>query len=88
MLHQIKAPQFYTDIGLQKHCYVKIQGLFKAFECFSSTFQSKLYFQGLFKTVLYIQVLFKPVLTLLTYPSMQLFLDKGRQTLLVVTQQS
>ena len=36
----------------------KIQGLFKAFECFSSTFQGKFNFQGLFKTVLYIQVLF------------------------------
>ena len=42
----------------------KIQGLFKAFECFSSTFQGKFHFQGLFKTVLYIQVLFKPVPTL------------------------
>ena len=42
----------------------KIQGLFKAFECFSSTFQGKSNFQGLFKTVLYIQVLFKPVWTL------------------------
>ena len=42
----------------------KIQGLFKAFECFSSTFQGKFNFQGLFKTVLYIQVLFKPVPTL------------------------
>ena len=39
----------------------KIQGLFKAFVCFSSTFQGKLYLQGLFKTVLYIIVLFKPV---------------------------
>ena len=38
----------------------KIQGLFKAFECF----QGKVDFQGLFKTVLYIQVLFKPVQTL------------------------
>ena len=36
----------------------KIQGLFKAFECFSSTFQGKFNFQGLSKTVLYIQVLF------------------------------
>ena len=45
----------------------KIQGLFKAFECFSSTFQGKFNFQGLFKTVLYIQVLFKPVRTLLQY---------------------
>ena len=43
----------------------KIQGLFKAFECFSSTFRGKFIFQGLFKTVLYIQVLFKPVQTLL-----------------------
>ena len=42
----------------------KIQRLSNAFECFSSTFQSKFYFQGLFKTVLYIQVLFKPVRTL------------------------
>ena len=44
----------------------KIQGLFKVFECFSSTFQGKFYFQGLFKRVLYIQVLFKPVRTLYT----------------------
>ena len=29
----------------------KIEELFKAFECFSSTFQGKFYFQGLFKTV-------------------------------------
>ena len=43
----------------------KIQGLLKAFECFSSTFQGKFYFQGLFKTVLYIQVLFKSVQTLI-----------------------
>ena len=42
----------------------KIQGLFKAFECFSSTFQNKYNFQGLFQTNLYIQVLFKPVQTL------------------------
>ena len=39
----------------------KIQELFKAFECFSSTFEGKFIFQGLFKTNLYIQVLFKPV---------------------------
>ena len=69
MLHQIKAPQFYTDLGLQKTVLNplangKSQGLFKAFECFSSTFQVKFYFQGLFKIVLYIQVLFKPVGTL------------------------
>ena len=42
----------------------KIQEVFKAFECFSSTSQGKFNFQGLFKTVLYIQVLFKPVGTL------------------------
>ena len=42
----------------------KIQGLFKAFVCYSSTFKGKLNFQGLFKTVLYIEVLFKPVQTL------------------------
>ena len=41
----------------------KIQGLFKANECFSSTFQGKFNFQGLFKKALYIQVfssLFQP----------------------------
>ena len=71
MLHQIKVPQFYTYLGLKKillnppvHVNAKIQGLFKAFESFSRTFQGKFYFQGLFKTVLYIQVLFKPVRTL------------------------
>ena len=42
----------------------KIQGLFKAFECFSSTLHGKFHFQGLFKTVLYVQILFKPVQTL------------------------
>ena len=52
MLHQIKAPQFYTDLGLQKTVLNplangKIQGLFKIFECFSGTFQGKFYFQGL-----------------------------------------
>ena len=46
MLHQIKAPQFYTDLGLlNHHANGKIQGHFKAFECFSSTFQSKIYFK-------------------------------------------
>ena len=76
MLHQIKTPQFYTDLGLQKTVLKllangKLQGLFKAFECFSSTFQGKFYFQGLFKTVLHIQVLFKPVQTLF-YPTLTL----------------
>ena len=69
MLHQIEAPHFYTDLGLQKNCVSppgngKIQGLFKALSVFSSTFHDKFNFQGLFKTVLYIQVLFKPVRTL------------------------
>ena len=49
MLHQIQAPQFYTDLGLQKHLNPpvngKIQKLFKAFECFSSTFQANLIFK-------------------------------------------
>ena len=70
MLHQIKAPQFYTDLGLQKTVLnpsvnSKIEVLFEAFEeCFSSTFQGNFNFQGPFKTVLFIQVLFKPVRTL------------------------
>ena len=57
-----------TDLGLLRLLNPpvngKIQGLFKAFECFSSSIQGKFYFQGLFKTVLYIQVLLKPVRTL------------------------
>ena len=49
MLHQIMAPQFYTNLGFQKTLLNppvngKIQGLFKAFECFSSTFQGKFNF--------------------------------------------
>ena len=54
MLHQIKAPQFYNDLGLQKTelnplANGKIQGLFKAFECFSGTFQGNFYFQRTFQ---------------------------------------
>ena len=69
MMVPIKAPQFYTDLGLQTTVLNplangKIQGLYKAIECFSITSQGKIYFQGLFKTVMYIQVLFKPVRTL------------------------
>ena len=68
MLHQIKAPQSYNNLGLQRLLNPpvndKIQGLFMAFECFSSTFQGKFNLQGFFKTVLYIQVLFKPVRSL------------------------
>ena len=48
------------------HVNGKIQGLFKAFDCFSSSFQGKFNFQRLFKIVLYIQVLFKPVRTMWT----------------------
>ena len=67
MLQQIKAQQFYTDLGLyinsaKSYKNSRIQGLFKAFERFSSTFQSRFTFQGLFKKAPYIQVLFKPVL--------------------------
>ena len=42
----------------------RIQGIFKAFEWFSSTFQGRFNHQGLFKQALQIQVLFKPVRTL------------------------
>ena len=50
MLHQIKAPQFYTGLGLKKTVLNslgngKIQGLFKAFECFSSTFLGNFIFK-------------------------------------------
>ena len=69
MLHQIKAPQFYTDLGskntVESSVNGKIQRLLKVFECFSSTFQGKFKIQGLFKTAMYIQVLFKPVRILL-----------------------
>ena len=48
-MHQIKAPQFFTDLGLQKHLNPpvngKIQGLFKAFKRFSSTFQGNYIFK-------------------------------------------
>ena len=54
MLHQIKAQQFYTDLGLLSTVLSptensRIQGLFKAFELFSSTFQGRFNFQGCFK---------------------------------------
>ena len=67
MLHQIKAQQFYNDLGLyqstvlqkivefkdfSRHENSRIQGLFKAFEWFSSTFQGRFNFQGLFKKAL------------------------------------
>ena len=53
----------------------KTQGLFKAFECFSRTFQ------GLFKTVLYNQLLFKLVRTLIYHClSFICQLDRLKQT--------
>ena len=49
MLHQIKAQQFYTDLGLLSTVLSptensRIQELFKAFELFSSTFQGSFNF--------------------------------------------
>ena len=60
MLYWFRSPKTLLNTPVNS----KIQGLFKAFECFSSTFQGKFNFQGLFKTFQYIQVLFKPVQTL------------------------
>ena len=50
MLHQIKAQQFYTDLGLYQQCLVqqkivKIQGLSKAFECFPVLFKADFIFK-------------------------------------------
>ena len=50
MLHQIKAQQFYTDLGLLLTVLSptensRIQGLFKAFELFSSLFKADLIFK-------------------------------------------
>ena len=42
----------------------RIQGLFNAFECFSSTFQGTFYFQGLQDSPVYSSTFFKPVQTL------------------------
>ena len=67
MLHQIKASQFYTDLGLQKAAFKCLQMVkFKDFSRPLSVFQGRFYFQRLFKTVLYIRVLFKPMRTLAT----------------------
>ena len=54
MLHQIKAQQFYTDLGLLSTVLSptensRIQGLFKAFELFSSTFQGRFNFSWTFQ---------------------------------------
>ena len=64
LLHQIKAGQFYLSTVLSPIEKSRIQGLFKAFEWSSSTFQGIFNFQGLFKKALWIQVLFKHVRTL------------------------
>ena len=50
MLHQIKAPQFYTELGLQKTVFNplangKIQGIFKAFKCFQILFKTNFIFK-------------------------------------------
>ena len=50
MLHQIKAQQFYTDLGILSTVLSptknsRIQGLFKAFELLSCTFQGRFNFQ-------------------------------------------
>ena len=40
MLHQINAPQFYTDLGLQKQCWILLQMVkFKDFSRPLSVFQ-------------------------------------------------
>ena len=74
MLHQIKAPQFYTYLGLHKTVLSslangKIRELFKAFECFSSTCQVIFfYFQGLQDSPVYsstFQACANPVLAFL-----------------------
>ena len=69
MLHQIKAPQFYTDVGLQTLMNPplngKIQGLFKVFfSVFQALFKAILIFKDFSRRVLSILVLFKPVQTL------------------------
>ena len=65
VLHQIKAPQFYSDLGLKKQLNPpvngKIQGLFKAFEYF----KANLIFKGFSRQLCIFKVLFKPVRTLL-----------------------
>ena len=68
LLHQIGTTVLFWFWSLSKVLIPtenrRIQGLFKVFTGFSSTFQDIFNFEGLFKTVLYIQVLFKPVWTL------------------------
>ena len=51
MLHQIKASQFYCVLVSKDSVPVngRIQGLFKVFECFSSTFRGKMLFSRVFQ---------------------------------------
>ena len=61
MLHQIKVPQFYTDLGLQKTVLNplangKFQGLFKASERFSRQIE---FFKILQENPLYYQSAFQ-----------------------------
>ena len=73
MLHQIKAQQFYNDLGLYQLCQV-LQKIveFKDFSrllCgFPVLFKADLIFKGLFKKAILIQELFKLVQTLSTDP--------------------
>ena len=67
LLHQIKSQQLNADLDLYqllRSTEKRMQGLFKAFMQFSSTFQGLFYFPVLFKKALLIQVLFKHVGTL------------------------
>ena len=45
MLHQIKAPQFYTETQLNPPVNRKIQGLFKTFMCFQVHLKANLIFK-------------------------------------------
>ena len=65
---EIKASQFYNDLGLQKQCWILLQMVkFKDFSgslsVFPVLFKANFTFKD-FSRVLYIQVLFKPVQTL------------------------
>ena len=64
MLHQIKAPQFNTDLGLQKHSWiplliVKFKYFLKPLSVFQVLFKSNLIFKDFSR-----QSCFKPVQTL------------------------
>ena len=67
MLHQIKAQQFYTDLGLKSVLNLPVKGKIQGIFIFQVLFMANLFF----KSVLYIQVLFKPVRTLFIKGSIQ-----------------